>query len=70
MLALQFHPGEDEFILEENVPEPIIENDDDVLVEVQYAGLCGTDVHIVQVNNNEKPENPENPENPHVSSFF
>ena len=56
MLALQFHPGEDEFILEENVPEPIIENDDDVLVEVQYAGLCGTDVHIVQVNNNEKPQ--------------
>lgn len=48
MLALRFHPGEEEFILEENVPLPVIENDDDVLVKVEYAGLCGTDIHIVQ----------------------
>lgn len=48
MLALRYHPGEEEFILEENIPRPVIENEDDVLVKVEYAGLCGTDIHIVQ----------------------
>ena len=27
----------------------IIENDDDVLIKVEFAGLCGTDIHIVEV---------------------
>lgn len=49
MLALRFIPGEDDFVLEENIPFPKIENDDDVLIKVEYSGLCGTDVHIVQV---------------------
>ena len=49
MLTLRFHPGEDDFILEENVEFPEIESDDYVLIKVEYAGLCGTDIHIVQV---------------------
>jgi threonine dehydrogenase-like Zn-dependent dehydrogenase len=49
MLALRFHPGENDFILEDNIPIPTIEKDDDVIIKVEYAGLCGTDLHIVQV---------------------
>ena len=49
MQALQFHPGREDFILEKNIVKPTIENEDDVLVQVAFAGLCGTDVHIVQV---------------------
>ena len=52
MLTLRFHPGEDDFILQEKVALPIIENDDEVLIKVEYAGLCGTDIHIVQVHIN------------------
>ena len=48
MLGLRFHPGEDDFVLEEKLPKPVIEYDDDVLIKVEYAGLCGTDIHIVQ----------------------
>ena len=44
MLTLRFHPGEDDFILQEKVALPIIENDDEVLIKVEYAGLCGTAV--------------------------
>lgn len=29
-------------------PLPKIENDDDVIVKVEYSGICGTDLHIVQ----------------------
>ena len=47
MLTLRFHPGEDDFILQEKVEFPEIETDDDVLIKVEYAGLCGTDIHIV-----------------------
>ena len=49
MLAIRFIPGEDDFVLEEHLHKPTIENDDDVLIKVEYAGLCGTDIHIVQV---------------------
>jgi threonine dehydrogenase-like Zn-dependent dehydrogenase len=31
------------------VPEPTIETSDDIVVEVEVAGLCGTDLHIVSV---------------------
>lgn len=31
----------------ETVPE--IENETDVIVKVSYAGVCGTDLHIIQV---------------------
>lgn len=30
---------------------PKLELENDVLVEVEYAGICGTDVHIIEVNN-------------------
>ena len=48
MKGLRYIPGKNNFVVEE-VPEPQIENADDVIVQVQYAGLCGTDLHIVQV---------------------
>ena len=32
------------------VPNLAVVSSDDVLIRVQYAGLCGTDIHIVQVN--------------------
>ena len=51
MLALRYHPGESDFILEKDVTKPIIENEDDVLVKVEFSGLCGTDLHIVSVRN-------------------
>ena len=50
MLALQFHPSESDFILKKDIPKPTLdEENDDVLIKVEYAGLCGTDVHIVKV---------------------
>ena len=48
MKALRYVPGCPDFVLED-VPEPKIEADDDVIIEVKYAGLCGTDLHVVQV---------------------
>lgn len=30
------------------IPIPKIEKDDDVLIKVAYAGICGTDLHIIQ----------------------
>ena len=48
MKSLRFYPGKEEFILETLKDKPVIENPDDVLVKVEFAGLCGTDIHIVQ----------------------
>ena len=48
MQSLRFYPGKDNFVLEDLAQKPEIEHDDDVLVKVEYAGLCGTDIHIVQ----------------------
>ena len=48
MKSLRFYPGKEEFILEDLKDKPLIENPDDVLVKVEFAGLCGTDIHIVQ----------------------
>ena len=50
MEALRFIPNPGSISLEKDVPKPQIVNDEDVIVEVQFAGLCGTDIHIVQVN--------------------
>ncbi|XP_046975920.1 D-altritol 5-dehydrogenase-like [Vanessa cardui] len=33
---------------DENYPKPGIVNDTDVIVKVEYAGVCGTDLHIIQ----------------------
>jgi threonine dehydrogenase-like Zn-dependent dehydrogenase len=49
MEALCYLPKPGIFSLESNVKVPEIVNEDDVLVEVHFAGLCGTDIHIVQV---------------------
>ena len=49
MEALRFIPETSSFSLESNVEIPKIQNADDVLVEVHFAGLCGTDIHIKQV---------------------
>ena len=49
MHALRYHPGENDFVLEKNLCHPVIDDDDDVLVKVEFAGLCGTDLHIVSV---------------------
>ena len=32
-----------------NVPVPEIRSDQDVIVKVSYCGVCGTDLHAVQV---------------------
>lgn len=32
-------------------PMPQLVNDDDVIVKVEYSGVCGTDLHIIQVTN-------------------
>lgn len=34
---------------DKNYPIPVIEDDTDVIVKVEYSGLCGTDLHIIQV---------------------
>nr|XP_026483345.1 D-arabinitol dehydrogenase 1-like [Vanessa tameamea] len=33
---------------DENYPMPTIVNDTDVIVKVEYSGVCGTDLHIIQ----------------------
>lgn len=43
MRAARFHGKSD--IRVEDVPEPTIKAADDVLVEVAYCGICGTDLH-------------------------
>lgn len=56
MLAAKFK-GEGKLELEE-VPQPVIKNDDDVLISVKAASICGTDVHILEV----PPGHPANPD--------
>lgn len=34
---------------DENYPMPALQKDDDVIVKVEYSGVCGTDLHIIQV---------------------
>jgi (R,R)-butanediol dehydrogenase / meso-butanediol dehydrogenase / diacetyl reductase len=43
MRAARFHGKRD--IRLEDVPEPRVTGDEDVLVEVLYCGICGTDLH-------------------------
>lgn len=33
------------------MPIPKAAQSDDVLIKVAYSGICGTDLHIIQVNN-------------------
>lgn len=48
MEALRFNP-KSKCLSVEKVPIPKIETDDEVIVEVAYAGVCGTDIHITKV---------------------
>ena len=48
MEALRYIPSTNSFSLE-STEIPTIQNADDVLIEVRFAGLCGTDIHIQQV---------------------
>ena len=34
-----------------NLKEPVIENEDDVIVKIKRAGICGTDIHILHGTN-------------------
>ncbi len=47
MLAAVFE-GEGKLILKE-VPIPVIEKNNDVLIKVEVVSICGTDVHILEV---------------------
>ena len=47
MMAAVFQ-GEGKLALEE-VPVPRVERPDDVLLEVEAVGICGTDLHILHV---------------------
>lgn len=47
MEFLSFDPNDKSLSLREDaVPEP---KADEVLVKVAYAGVCGTDLHIIEV---------------------
>ncbi|MCP4397880.1 MAG: alcohol dehydrogenase catalytic domain-containing protein [bacterium] len=47
MLAAVFE-GNGQLVLK-NRPKPALENDSDVLIKVTAVGICGTDLHILQV---------------------
>ena len=56
MPALRFCPNDDTKLQLVNLEEQkddsaefVIKNPDEVVVQVFNAGLCGTDIHIVQV---------------------
>lgn len=34
---------------QKDYPMPVISNDDEVIVKIEYSGICGTDLHIIQV---------------------
>ena len=40
--------GSGNLVLEE-VPEPVLKRNSDVLIRVQGVGICGSDLHILQV---------------------
>ena len=56
MQALRYFPNEENKLALVNLDdtntdaELIIKNPDEVVIQVYNAGLCGTDIHIVQVN--------------------
>ncbi|KAL0809358.1 hypothetical protein ABMA28_011563 [Loxostege sticticalis] len=48
MEAVVFNGKELKLKYEKAYPMPKIENDTDVIVRVEYSGICGTDLHIIQ----------------------
>ena len=55
MQALRYFPNEENKLALVNLDDTnkdaefIIKNPDEVVIQVYNAGLCGTDIHIVQV---------------------
>lgn len=49
MAAVQFNPAKLELSLVKK-PPPRAPVADEVVVQVAYAGICGTDLHIAEVN--------------------
>ena len=56
MQALRYFPNEDDKMALVNLDDDttdaefVIKKPDEVVIQVYNAGLCGTDIHIVQVN--------------------
>jgi len=48
MEAVQFDKKKGQILLIK-APQPIKPAENEVLVEVAYAGICGTDLHIAEV---------------------
>jgi len=48
MSALRFNPASQQLSLVPSASPPPISQPDHVVIEVAFAGLCGTDIHIIQ----------------------
>lgn len=48
MEAIQFTKNTKKLELSK-IPIPKISKPDEILIKVAYAGICGTDLHIIQV---------------------
>lgn len=44
MKALTYHSAKD--VRVENVPDPMLQQDDDILLRVTATAICGSDLHI------------------------
>lgn len=44
MKALTYHSSKD--VRVETVPDPVIEQDDDIVLRVTATAICGSDLHI------------------------
>lgn len=49
MEALVFDKASGVLKHEKNRKVPVLINDNDIIVKVEYSGLCGTDLHIIEV---------------------
>ncbi len=47
MRALTWHGRRD--VRVDTVPDPVIEQPDDVVVQITSSGLCGSDLHLYEV---------------------
>lgn len=49
MEAILFNYLDKSIKYKRDMPKPQVQGPDDVLIKVSYAGICGTDIHILQV---------------------
>src|SRR3982750_4278801 len=47
MRAVTWHGGAD--VRVETVPDPVIQEPTDVIVEITSSGICGSDLHLIEV---------------------